>query len=91
MDGIIIELPERPFLFTLDQIATMLSISEEKLKKNGHIYFVGRSVGKRQTGQLEARNISDSTSRPEWRVSEVELKRWMKYRGFRIVNRSYYR
>lgn len=78
-------LPVRPFLYTLDQIATILSIDEQGLK-SGYVYFEGRSTGVRSLHLLLARNIAGPRSNPDWRVAEEELLRWMKLKGFRAYH-----
>lgn len=80
-------LPPRPFLYTLDQIATILSVSISSIEKK-YIYFEGRSIGHKVKDEMIARDISPHGSRPEWRVAEQELIRWMRYKGFRYYERS---
>lgn len=82
-----VNLPPRPFLYTLDQIATILSVSEQTVR-NKYIYFVGRSIGVARASLLKARNLADPDKRPDWRVSEQELIRWMKTRGFKYTERG---
>jgi hypothetical protein len=80
------ELPPRPFLYTLDQLATILSLSEAKAR--AHVYFDGRSIGRKQTDQMMARNIAPATDKPDWRIAEQELIRWMKHKGFKFYART---
>jgi len=81
-------LPARPFLYTLDQIATILNITEASLKSMGYLYFEGRTPGSCHPDEVRAVNVSRGiTDKPEWRVEERELIRWMKRRGFRYVDR----
>jgi hypothetical protein len=75
-------LPYRPFLYTLDQIAVMLSMPQTKLLQR-YLYFDGRSTGRKGLDLMLARNIADDESEAEWRVAEKELLRWMKRKGFR--------
>lgn len=75
-------LPPRAFLFTLDQIAGMIAITEASLKQ-AYIYFEGRSTGRRSLDLMIAINIAPENERPVWRVSERELIRWLKKKGFR--------
>lgn len=77
-----VELPPRPFLYTLDQIATILAIEVSDLRQR--IYFTGKTTSYRVPRQLVARNISPPTLAPEWRVAEEELVRYLKECGFRL-------
>lgn len=82
-------LPIREFLYTLDQIAYLLSIEEKSLRVS-YVHYEGRSVGTCPKDKLLAVDIStDSNPRPEWRVSERHLKRWMRFKGWRIYERGY--
>lgn len=81
-------LPVRAFLFTTDQIATMLSVEEEQVKKE-YLFYEGRNVGNRPRHRMMARNIAEPGAKPEWRVAERELIRWMKLKGFRIYDRGW--
>ncbi len=81
-----IELPPRPFLYTLDQIATLLGMTTATLKKD-HAYLVGFSMGQCRATNLQARSISPPDRPPDWRVGEEELMRWLKLHGFRIYQR----
>ena len=74
-------LPLRTFLYTLDQIATMLEMTVPTLKAE-HIHFEGRSVGPRPYPKMLARNIAEPGSTPDWRVVDQEFARWLKYKGF---------
>lgn len=81
-------LPPRVFLYTLDQICQVLSIQSVALRR--HLYLDGQSTGRQKPRQLRARNIStDPEGRPDWRVSEPELIRWMKSRGFKYQHRGW--
>lgn len=80
-------LPPRPFLYTLDQIATILNV-ELRVIRSSYIYFAGRTVGKKSVHVMEAKNISAPNMPPDWRVSERELVRWMKLKGFVFYERS---
>lgn len=77
-----VSLPKRPFLYTLDQLATILVISQKSM--NQRIYFSGRSTMRKIPKQMLAHNISPPTMPPDWRVSEDELTRWLKECGYRI-------
>ena len=83
------ELPPRPFLYTLDQIAALVSVEEERIRKE-YCYFEGRSTGRKYPDLMSCRNVAPALIRwPDWRVSELELKRWFKYMGFRFHERGW--
>lgn len=84
-----IGLPPRPFLYTLDQISGMISIPLDTLKRS-YIYFENRSIGRQERTLIAARNIAPRDDAPEWRVSEREFIRWMRYMGYKYYDRGYY-
>lgn len=80
-------LPPRPFLYTLDQISVILNISQSEVGKR--IYYEGRSTGIRNVRLMIARNINPNLQeKPDWRVAERELIRWMKVMGFKFYDRG---
>jgi len=81
-------LPSTPFLYHLDQVATMLGREQSELIDT-QIYFMGRTIGRNSPRQIRAINIAvDPSASPEWRVSEGELIRWLKLIGFKIHSRG---
>ncbi len=80
-------LPPRPFLYTLDQVSTMLNIGMPTLRS--YLYYLGRSVGPQGHDEIQAVNIAKPSQDPDWRVSEGELIRWMKHKRFRYYERGY--
>lgn len=80
-------LPAKVFLYTLDQIGTMLSLTPREVSAR-YVYFEGRSVGSRKMELMVARNIAPEDAPPEWRVAERELIRWMRHKGFRYYDRG---
>lgn len=80
-------LPPRPFLYTVDQISVLLELSEASLRSS-YIYYVGRSIGHNNPDLMTARNIAKPGEHPDWRITERELVRWMRRRGFRYYERS---
>lgn len=83
----VVGLPPRPFLYTLDQISVLLDLKENTLNQR-YVYFEGRSIGTRRKDLLAARNIAPDTDKPDWRVAERELVRWMKVKGFKYYERG---
>lgn len=80
-----LNLPYRPFLYTLDQIAVILSIQEVNLKS--YLFFEGRQSGRAIPDEIRVVNIAPRDAKPDWRCEERELMRWMKRKGFRYVDR----
>lgn len=80
-----VNMPIRPFLYTLDQIAGLLSINLPYLTAH-YTYFEGRSIGVMSKDLLLARNIAPRTQPAEWRIAERELIRWLKRKGYRVYD-----
>lgn len=80
-------LPPRPFLYTLDQISTILDLPQSRVEQ-AYIFWDQRSVGPVNKDQMMARNIAPKNQRPDWRVADSELIRWMKRKGFRFYERA---
>lgn len=81
-NGVSVGLPARIFLYTTDQVASMLSITEETLKRT-YLYYEGRSTGRRSLDLLVAVNIAPPEEKPTWRIAERELIRWLRKKRFR--------
>lgn len=75
-------LPGRLFLYTPDQIATMLSVAEDSVWH--YLYLDGRSGGAKKADQMMARNIASEGEKPVWRVAEREFVRWLRFKKFRV-------
>lgn len=78
-----VHLPVRVILYSLDQIAVFLAVTEAHLKTK-YMFYEGRSLGKAPRALLLARNIAPEGTRPDWRVTETEFVRWMRYKGFKF-------
>jgi hypothetical protein len=84
-------LPIRPFLYSPDQIASILGVTEQTVR-TAYLYYDKRSIGHPSPNLMMARNIRpDPNDRPDWRVGEKELIRWLKRKGFKIHETSYLR
>lgn len=86
-----IALPIRPFLYTVDQLAVMLSLEEGYIRR-ALLYYEGRSTGAPRKDQMRAINIArdDATKKEaEWRVSDFEFRKWMRLKGFKYYERGY--
>lgn len=83
-------LPIRPFLYTLDQIAHLMSVESERYFINANrVHFEGRSQGTPRRDQMLARNISPGSKAPDWRIAEQEFIRYLKYHNFKVYVRSW--
>lgn len=80
-------LPYKAFFWTLDQIAFMLVMDEQKFRMN-LVFFDGKMPGVPPNGRMLARNLAEPDQETEWRVSDTELKRWLRFKGYRIYDRS---
>lgn len=83
-----VRLPVRPFLYTLDQIEALTSISQKELISR-HCHFFGRHEGKCPPDRLLFRDIAPEGDRPDWRVTEREFIRWMRAKGFVVRELRY--
>lgn len=83
-----IGLPIRPFLFTIDQIATLIGVSIENVMQT-KLYYDRRSVGQRHKDMMLAHDIATPGQPSEWRVAEREFVRWLRYKGFIIRENSW--
>jgi hypothetical protein len=88
-------LPPRPFLYTLDQIAALLNLSEHTICTR-YIFYQNYTHGPHKPDKMLARNITregavhpNARTKNDWRVSEQEFMRWMKRRGFIFYERSW--
>lgn len=79
-------LPPRVFLYTVDQVALMLGVTEASVKR--HLHFMGRSPGPCPSGKLAARNIAAEGERPDWRVAEDDFVRFVRRAGFEVFDPS---
>lgn len=80
-------LPLRAFMYTTDQIAYMLGDTDKHVRAT-MIHYEGREVTPRPHAKMLARNIAPEGEKPEWRVAENELIRWLRFKGFRIYARA---
>jgi hypothetical protein len=82
-DQTVIGLPPIIFMFTIDQIASMLNIDERTVMTT-YLYYVGRSTGRKATHQMDTINIAPEERDPEWRVPTKEFLRWCTRRGIKV-------
>ena len=80
-------MPTRVFLFTVDQLSVMLDLPEKYIRDT-MLYYEGRSIGTIRKWELQARNIAPPDEKPEWRITEREFIRWLKYKGFKHYDRG---
>lgn len=82
-----VELPPRPFLYTVDQIASLIGVSEATVR-GSYLFYTSNEWGRPPPDLIAARNIAPPGDSPDWRVIEVELIRWLKRKGFRTYARG---
>lgn len=86
-----IGLPVREFFYTIDQIAYLLSMDEGYVKRT-LLHFEGRTPGVCPRDKMTAYDMSsENDEKPEWRISERHLRRWMRSKGIRVYDRGYIR
>jgi len=78
-----LQLPVKSFMYTPDQIATMLAITERHLSRH-LLYYVGRMKRPKTQEDLVAFNIARVNEDPIWRIPEEELLRWLKWKRIRV-------
>lgn len=81
-------LPPKPFFYTVDQIASLLSLEEDYIRRS-LLHYEGRSVGPCPRDKILAINIAPEGEKPEWRVTERKLITWMRLKGVRYYERGY--
>lgn len=74
-------LPDVVFMFTIDQIASMLNVSQDTIM-SVYLYYQGRSTGMMARHHMKAINIAAEGQRAEWRVSLESLRTFLKKMGF---------
>ena len=79
-----VEMPVRPFLYTMDQVATLLQVNVRDLRAK-MVWFRGRSTFAKDNHHLQAINIARPDEKPDWRIEERELLRWFGYKGYEVV------
>jgi hypothetical protein len=87
-DRVSVGLPTRPFLYTLDQVAMLLAVSEKYVKLE-YAHWEGRSIGVPTSDRIVFRNIAPHGAKPEWRCSEREIIRFLRYKGYKYYERGF--
>lgn len=84
-----VPIPLKTFFYTTDQIALMLDVSETYLK-NKMLFYQGREAMRQDPRLMRCVNIREPDERPEWRVEEGELLRWLRKRkiNFTVAGRA---
>lgn len=81
-------LPVTTFLYTLDQIASMVQLAKSDLQHK-YLYFVGRTPGRKLRHQIPVCNIAQEDERPDWRVAEQDFVRWLRTMGFDVRTQAW--
>lgn len=84
-----VNLPPRPFFYTLDQLASLLQCELDYLKKNLIFYADGREPGIPPKSKMRAINIAPEGMTPEWRVSENSFLGFLRRRGVKFYDRGF--
>ena len=82
------ELPPRPFLYSIDQVAALLYVDLGYLKSR-YLHYEGRTLGPHYPDYILVRNIAPKGNAPDWRCAEQEFARWLKHKGFRLHQRGW--
>lgn len=82
-------LPPTIFLFTLDQLSSMMNLSMNNLMVT-YIFYQGRSTSLKKRHQMSAINIAPDDEKPDWRVSVEEFKAWLRRMGFKATDITYF-
>jgi hypothetical protein len=77
-----LHVPRPPFLYTIDQVAQIASLSMSSMV-NRYVFYDTLTAGRPSADLLIAHNIAPLGDRPDWRISDGELTRWLKRKGFR--------
>lgn len=78
-------LPRRPFFYTLDQVAELLSLSVTEFTR-AYVWKVGDEVGPWRPRYLRAANLTPEGTSREWRIGEAELLRWLRYTNLYVYD-----
>lgn len=81
-------LPPRIFMYTPDQLAMLLELTEDYIRKR-LLFYDRREPGVRPKERLRAVNIAPEGETPEWRVTETELLRYLRLKGIKFYDRGY--
>ncbi len=77
-------LPPITFLYTLDQVASMVNMDLETFTLT-YVWYHNRSTGVRYPRNMVARNLAEPHETPDWRIAQAEFIRWLKYMGFKVT------
>jgi hypothetical protein len=83
-----VRLPKHEFYYTIDQVTTLLQISEHYLTSR-LLFYLGREAGARPKDKILAVNIAPDGEDPVWRIPEKSLKAYLRYKGIRSSDRGY--
>jgi hypothetical protein len=73
--------PPRVFLYTIDQISSMLNVEEPEVRAK-YLYYVGSDIGVPAKHKMLAINIAPEGGEAEWRVQDSSFIKWMRRNGF---------
>ena len=82
-----IGLPPRIFMYTPDQIAGMLQLTEAYVRST-LLFYDRREPGLTPRSKMRSVNIAPEGETPEWRVTEREFIRYLRSRGVKFYERG---
>ena len=77
-------LPPGPFLYTLDQIESLIQTSTGVAVD--HLHFSGITPGIQKKDKMLAINLGRNGEPPDWRVADAEFVRWLRFKGFQVYD-----
>lgn len=83
----VLGLPVRVFYYTVEQVGAIIEMKTEDVMKKV-LWFEGREVGHKPASALCAINLARGEQKPEWRIEERELIRWMRWKKIRRFDRN---
>jgi len=82
-----IELPNKYFFYTFDQIRGFLQVSEITFSR--FIHYEGISPGFCPKTMIKAVNLAPTDEEPVWRVSEQAFKNFLRAKGIKFYTRGF--
>ena len=81
-------MPPRIFMYTPDQIGSMLEVTEATVKSK-ILFYDKREPGLAPRTKMRAVNIMPEGETPQWRVTEREFIRYLRHKGVKFYDRGF--
>lgn len=81
-------IPFKSFLYTLEQVADMIQVDLVSFQKK-YVHYDSRTPGIKRADKFFARNVSPMGEKPEWRITDTEVLRWFKSKGYKVIERGW--